>query len=136
MELVSDNIKPRDIVNAEAIKNALAVDMALGGSTNTILHLPAIASEAKIDFSLKSINIISAKTPNLCRLSPAGEYHIFDLYQAGGIEALMNELLKNKLIDGKLLTVTGKTVQENVKNKDCLNKDVIRPVNNAYLADG
>ncbi|MEI7616431.1 MAG: dihydroxy-acid dehydratase, partial [Actinomycetota bacterium] len=109
---------------------------ALGGSTNTILHLPAIASEAKIDFTLKSINIISAKTPNLCRLSPAGDYHIFDLYMAGGIEALMNELLKNKLINGGLLTVTGKTVEENIKNKEILNKDVIRTVDNAYLADG
>ncbi|MHB1376722.1 MAG: dihydroxy-acid dehydratase [Candidatus Humimicrobiaceae bacterium] len=136
MELVKNNIKPRDIINADAIKNALAVDMALGGSTNTILHLPAIASEAKIDFSLKSINDISAVTPNLCRLSPAGDYHIFDLYLAGGIEALMNELLKNKLINGGLLTVTGKTVQENVKNKEILNNDVIRTVDDAYLSDG
>jgi dihydroxy-acid dehydratase len=136
MDLVKNDLKPRDIINIEAINNALAVDMALGGSTNTILHLPAIASEAKINFSLSSINSISAGTPNLCRLSPAGDYHIFDLYLAGGIEALMNELLKNKLINGGLLTVTGKTVQENVKDREILNKDVIRTVDKAYLPDG
>lgn len=136
LNLVKNDIKPRDIVNINSIKNALAVDMALGGSTNTILHLPAIANEAKIDFSLESVNEISSKTPNLCRLSPAGQYHIFDLYMAGGIEALMNELLKNKLIDGELLTVTEKRVKENINNKEITNKEVIRTVDNAYLPDG
>jgi dihydroxy-acid dehydratase len=136
LNLVKNDIKPRDIVNINSIKNALAVDMALGGSTNTILHLPAIANEAKIDFSLELVNEISSKTPNLCRLSPAGQYHIFDLYMAGGIEALMNELLKNKLIDGELLTVTGEKVKENIYNKEIVNKEVIRPADNAYLPDG
>ena len=117
MELVKKDIKPRDIITEDSIKNALAVDMALGCSTNTILHLPAIASEAKINFSLESVNKISAVTPNLCRLSPAGNYHIEDLYLAGGIEALMNELLRNNLINGRLITVTGKSVEENIKAK-------------------
>ncbi len=134
--LVKNNIKPRDIVNIGSIKNALAVDMALGGSSNTILHIPAIANEAKINFSLDIVNEISAKTPNLCRLSPAGSYHIFDLYMAGGIEALMSELLKNKLLDGELLTVTGRKVKENIANREILNKEVIRTVSNAYLPDG
>jgi dihydroxy-acid dehydratase len=136
LNLVKNNIKPRDIININAIKNALAVDMALGGSTNTILHLPAIANEAKIDFSLDLVNEISSKTPNLCRLSPAGKYHIFDLYMAGGIEAVMNELYKNNLIDGELLTVTGKKVKENIKAKEIINKEVIRTVDNPYLSDG
>lgn len=134
--LVKNNIKPRDIVNIGSIKNALAVDMALGGSSNTILHIPAIANEAKINFSLDIVNEISAKTPNLCRLSPAGSYHIFDLYMAGGIEALMSELLKNKLLDGELLTVTGRKVKENIANREILNKEAIRTVSNAYLPDG
>ena len=136
LNLVKKDINPRDIVNLKSIKNALAVDMALGGSSNTILHLTAIASEAKISFSLDMVNEISTKTPNLCRLSPAGSYHVFDLYIAGGIEALMNELLKNNMIDGDLLTVTGKKVKDNLRNCKILNKEVIRTIENAYLHDG
>ncbi|MCL6088478.1 MAG: dihydroxy-acid dehydratase [Actinobacteria bacterium] len=136
LNLIKNDIKPRDIVNLKSIKNALAVDMALGGSSNTILHIPAIANEAKISFSLDLVNEISAKTPNLCRLSPAGSYHIFDLYMAGGIEALMNELLKNNMIDGDLITVTGKKVKDNISSCKILNKEVIRTVDNAYLPDG
>ncbi|MCL5072180.1 MAG: dihydroxy-acid dehydratase, partial [Actinobacteria bacterium] len=136
LNLINNDIKPRDIVNIKSVMNALAVDMALGGSSNTILHIPAIASEAKINFSLELVNEISSKTPNLCRLSPAGVFHIFDLYMAGGIEALMNELLKNNLIDGELITVTGKKIKENIKNIEISNKEVIRTVNNAYLPDG
>ena len=107
MELVQKQIKPRDIINKESVKNALAVDMAVGCSTNTILHLTAIAKEAKVDFSLDMVNLASKSTPNLCRLSPAGNDHIEDLYHAGGIEALMNVLLKNGLINGSLATDSG-----------------------------
>lgn len=136
MNLVKNDIKPRDIINLNSIKNAIAVDMALGGSSNTILHLCAVANEAKINFSLDLVNEISAKTPNLCRLSPAGKYHIFDLYLAGGIQAVMNELLKSKLIDGNIITVTGSSIKNNVKEKQILNKDVIRTVDNPYQTDG
>ncbi len=136
MELVQKQIKPRDIVNIDAVKNALAVDMAVGCSTNTILHLTAIAHEAKVDFSLKLVNEISKKTPNLCRISPAGPYHIEDLYFAGGIQAIMNELLKEKLINGDLITCTGKKVAENIANSEILNSQVIRSVDNPYSPDG
>ncbi|MCE5329946.1 dihydroxy-acid dehydratase [bacterium] len=136
LDLVKNDIKPRDIVNIKSVTNALAVDMALGGSSNTVLHIPAIANEAKINFSLELVNEISSRTPNLCQLSPAGIFHIFDLYMAGGIEALMNELLKNDLIDGELLTVTGRKVRENVKSAKILNNEVIRGINNPYLPDG
>ncbi len=136
MELVQKNIKPRNIVNASSVKNALAVDMALGCSTNTVLHLPAIANEAKVDFSLKLVNEISKKTPNLCRLSPAGEYHIEDLYRAGGIQAVMNELLCNNLIDGEQITVTGKKVKENVGEAQIKDKNIIKTVKQPYSKDG
>lgn len=136
MELLERDIKPRDIVNISSIKNALAVDMALGCSTNTVLHLTAIANEAKVDFSLDLVNEISKGTPNLCRLSPAGDYHMLDLYLAGGIEAIMNELVKNNLIDGELLTVSGKNVKQNVSTAEILNQDVIRKVSNPYSKDG
>ena len=136
MNLIKNNIRPRDIINLNSIKNAIAVDMALGGSSNTILHLCAVANEAKINFSLDLVNEISSKTPNLCRLSPAGQYHVFDLYLAGGIQAVMNELLKSKLIDGNITTVTGNSLKDNVKEKQILNKDVIRTVNNPYQTDG
>ncbi len=136
LDLIKNDIKPRDIINIKSIRNAFAVDMALGGSSNTVLHIPAIANEAKINFSLELVNEISSRTPNLCRLSPAGAFHIFDLYMAGGVEALMNELLKNNLIDGELITVTGKKVKENIKNIEISDKEVIRTVNNAYLPDG
>ncbi|MBA7603278.1 Dihydroxy-acid dehydratase [subsurface metagenome] len=136
MELINKNIKPKDIVTIDAVKNALAVDMALGCSTNTILHLPAIANEAGVDFNLEMVNEISNRTPNLCRLSPAGKHHLEDLYSAGGVEAVMNELLKNGLINGELETVSGKKVKENISGSKILNKEVIREVSNPYIKDG
>lgn len=136
MDLVNNNVRPGDIITLDAVKNALTVDMALGCSTNTILHLPAIAHEAGIDYSLELINEISGRTPNLCRLSPAGPSHIEDLYYAGGVEAVMNELFKNGLLNGEPATVTGKKVSENIKDAEILNKEVIREVKNPYLKDG
>jgi dihydroxy-acid dehydratase len=136
MNLLEKNIKPRDIVTIDSIKNALAVDMAIGCSTNTILHLPAIAHEARVDYSLEMVNEISKKTPNLCRLSPAGKYHLMDLYHAGGVEAMMNELLKNGLINGDLITVTGKKVKDNLSGSRILDEEVIKKVSNPYSRDG
>ena len=136
MELVQKQIKPRDIINKESVKNALAVDMAVGCSTNTILHLTAIAKEAKVDFSLDMVNLASKSTPNLCRLSPAGDDHIEDLYHAGGIEALMNVLLKNGLLNGSLVTVSGKSVKDNISGANVLNEDIIRPFSNPYSSYG
>lgn len=136
MDLVESDIKPRDIVTMEAVKNALAVDMALGCSTNTILHLPAIANEAKLKFTLKMVNEISGRTPNLCRISPAGKHHLEDLYRAGGVEAVMNELLKNGLINGEIRTVSGKKVSENISGFKILDKEVIREVSEPYTKDG
>ena len=136
MDLVKNNVRPRDIVTIDAVRNALAVDMALGCSTNTILHLPAMANEAKVEFTLKMVNEISGRTPNLCRLSPAGKHHLEDLYRAGGVQAVMNELLKNGLINGKIKTVTGKKVSENVSQCEILDKEVIREVSEPYTKDG
>ena len=136
MELIEKNLRPRDIVNVDAIKNALTVDMAIGCSTNTILHLPAIAKEAKVDFSLNLVNEISKVTPNLCRISPAGVHHLEDLYRAGGVEAIMNELLKNGLINGDLVTVNVKSIKENVSGAQILDEEVIRKVTSPYTKDG
>ncbi len=136
MELVKKDIRPRDIINMKSIKNALTVDMALGCSTNTVLHLPAIAREAGIDFSLELVNDISKRTPNLCRLSPAGDYHIEDLYYAGGVEAVLNELLANHLIDGGLMTVSGCTVKDNIGSSSIKDSNVIRRVSDPYSKDG
>lgn len=136
MDLVSRNIKPRDIINLDAIKNALAVDMAVGCSTNTILHLTAIAKEAKASFSLELVNEISKKTPNLCRISPAGSHHMEDLYWAGGIGAIMGELLANGMIDGELITASGKKVKDNVAGLKILNEEVIRRISNPHTKDG
>ena len=136
MELVQKQIKPRDIINKESVKNALAVDMAVGCSTNTILHLTAIAKEAKVDFSLDMVNLASKSTPNLCRLSPAGNDHIEDLYHAGGIEAIMNVLLENGLLNGSLATVSGKSVKDNISGAIVLNEDIIRPFSNPYSSYG
>ena len=136
MDLVANNTKPRDIITLEAVKNAIAVDMALGCSTNTILHLTAIAYEAGIDFNLRLVNEISSKTPNLCRLSPAGSHHLEDLYYAGGVEAVMNELLKNGLINGEIKTVSGKKVSDNISDAGILNREVIREVKDPYIKDG
>jgi len=136
MELVEKDIKPKDIMTEDAFMNALAVDMALGCSTNSMLHLPAIAHEAGIDLNLDIANEISAKTPNLCHLAPAGDTFIEDLDEAGGVYAVMNELDKMGLIKTAAMTCTGKTVGENIKG--CLNKnhEVIRPVENPYSKTG
>lgn len=136
MELLKRNICPRDIMNEKAFRNALTMDMALGCSTNSMLHLPAIAHEAGVDLNLEIANEISAKTPNLCHLAPAGPTYIEDLYEAGGIYAVMNEISKLGLLELDCITATGKTVGENIKG--CVNKDpqVIRPVENPYSKTG
>lgn len=136
MELLEKNIRPRDIMTEAAFRNALTVDMALGCSTNSMLHLPAIAHEAGIDLNLDIANEISAKTPNLCHLAPAGHTYIEELNEAGGVYAVMNELNKKNLLNTDLMTVTGKTVGENIKN--VINKDheVIRPIENPYSEVG
>ena len=136
MELVEKNIRPKDIMTAEAFRNALIVDMALGCSTNTMLHLPAIAHEAGVDLNLEMANELSAITPNLCHLAPAGHTYMEDLNEAGGVYAVMKELSKLNLLNLDLITVSGQTVGENIKN--AVNKDetVIRPVENPYSATG
>ncbi|MCJ7769631.1 MAG: dihydroxy-acid dehydratase [Dehalococcoidales bacterium] len=134
IQLLADNIKPKDIVNRKSMQNAFAVDMALGGSTNSVLHLMAIAHEAGIDFPLAMINDISEKTPCLCKLRPAGEYHIEDLDRAGGIAAVMKEL-KEQLNTGER-TVSGKTVAEIIAESNVADSDVIHSVENAYSAKG
>lgn len=128
MDLVEKQIKPRDIVNEKAIQNALACDMALGCSTNSVLHLLAIAHEAKIELDLNQINEISARTPNLCRLAPAGPDHIVDLYHAGGVGAVMKELAKKHLIDTSLMTVSGQSVAENIAKAKNLDHNIIKDV--------
>ena len=136
MELVNKKIKPRDIATLEAFKNAIAVDMALVGSTNTVLHLPAIANEAGIELDLTLFDKISAKTPNLCRLSPAGFHHLEDLDRAGGIYAVMAELTKKNLITKNVMTVTGQTMGDNLKGLKVLDKEVIKPLEKPYSAEG
>ena len=136
MELLEKNIRPRDIMTKEAFMNALTMDMALGCSTNSMLHLPAIAHEAGVELNVDIANEISARTPNLCHLAPAGHTYIEDLNEAGGIYAVMNEISKKGLLNLDCMTVTGKTVGENIK--DCVNKnpDVIRPIDNPYSQTG
>ena len=136
MELVEKNIRPRDIMTAEAFRNALIVDMALGCSTNTMLHLPAIAHEAGVELNLDMANELSAITPNLCHLAPAGPTYMEDLNEAGGVYAVMKELSKKKLLNLDLITVTGKTVGENIKDAYNKNPEVIRPVENPYSQTG
>lgn len=136
MELVKNDIKPRDIITPDSIYNALRVDMALGCSTNSMLHLPAIAHEAKAPITLDYANEISAETPNLCHLAPAGKHHVQDLYAAGGVMAVMNELSKKNLLKLELPTVTGKTVGENIKNSPVLDYEVIRPIDDPYSQTG
>src|SRR5699024_4464938 len=130
------NICPRDIMTEDAILNALTVDMALGCSTNSMLHLPAIAHEIGMDFEIDFANTISEKTPNLCHLAPAGHTYIEELNEAGGVYAVMNELNKKNLLYTDLITVTGKTVAENIRG--CVNKnpEVIRPIENPYSQTG
>ncbi len=136
MELFEKNIKPSDILNDKTFENALTVDMALGCSTNSMLHLPAIAHEAGVDINLDIANDISSKTPNLCKLAPAGPHHIQDLYQAGGVQAVMNELSKKSLLNLDLPTVTGKTVGENIKNTTVSDYNIIRPIEKPYSETG
>ncbi|HNS56404.1 MAG TPA: dihydroxy-acid dehydratase [Smithellaceae bacterium] len=136
MELFKKNIRPRDIATLEAFKNAIAVDMALGCSTNTVLHIPAIAHEAGIKLDLNLFNEISEKTPNLCKLSPAGNHHIEDFDRAGGIQAVMKVIGTLGVIDKKALTATGKAVEANLKNAAVLDETVIRPLSNPYSPQG
>lgn len=136
MELLKKGITPRKIAVLDAFKNAIAVDMALGCSTNTVLHIPAIAHEAGIKLDLDLFNSISKKTPNLCKLSPAGQHHIEDLNAAGGIQAVMKAINSLGVIEGKALTVTGKTVGENLKAARVYDAEVIRPLANPYSPEG
>jgi dihydroxy-acid dehydratase len=136
MELVKRDIKTRDIITEAAVGNALAVDMALGCSTNSVLHLLAICSEAGIDLDLDLINKVSARTPNLCKLAPASNTHIQDLDAAGGIPAVMAQLAEGGYIDTSPITATGKTVAENIKGRANKNPNVIRPLSNPYSTTG
>ncbi len=136
MQLLKKGIKPRDIATLAAFRNAIAVDMALGCSTNTVLHIPAIAHEAGIDLDLDIFNEISKKTPNLCKLSPAGAHHLEDLDAAGGVQAVMKRISALGVIQEKTLTVTGKTVGENIKAARVLDDKVIRPLKNPYSKEG
>lgn len=137
MRLLERDIKPKDIMTKGAFENALAVDMALGCSTNTVLHVMAVAYEAGVDLSLDAFDEISARVPHLCSLSPAGKHHIQDLDEAGGIQAIMKELLKHGLLsDPDAITVTGKPVKDNVVNYDITRPEVIRTVNSPYHAQG
>ncbi|MEE0439377.1 MAG: dihydroxy-acid dehydratase [Ruminococcus sp.] len=136
MDLYRKNIRPRDIMTADAFENALTADMALGCSTNSMLHIPAIANECGIKINLDMANAISAKTPNLCHLAPAGHAYMEDLNEAGGVYAVLNELTKKNLIHTDTMTVTGKTLGENIKG--CINKnpDIIRPIDHPYSETG
>lgn len=136
MELLKKDIKPLDIITPESFKNALAVDMALGCSTNSVLHLLAIANEAGIELDLKIINEVSDRTPNLCHLAPAGHNYIEDLYKAGGIPAVMKELDKGGFINTSLMTATGKTIAENIKDAVNKNNNVLRNIENPYSKTG
>ncbi len=136
MELVEKDIKPSDILTIKAFENALTVDMALGCSTNSVLHLPAIANEAGIQINLDIINEISSRTPNLCKLAPAGKYHIQDLYAAGGVQAVMKELSSKGLLHTDLITATGRTVMENIQNANVKDYNVIKSIDAPYSTTG
>ena len=136
MELLKKDIRPRDIMTADAFYNALTVDMALGCSTNTMLHIPAIAHEAGIELNLDYANEISARTPNLCHLAPAGAHYMEELNEAGGIYAVMNELNKKGLLKTDVMTCTGKTLGENIEGRVNRNPEVIRPIENPYSETG
>ena len=136
MELVRKNIRPRDIMTESAIKNAITADMALGCSTNSMLHLPAIANECGVEFDLDYVNTISEKTPNLCHLAPAGPTYMEDLNEAGGVYAVLKELEKLNLIDTSVMTCTGKTLKENIADAKNLDTEVIRTVENPYSKTG
>ncbi|WP_455594920.1 dihydroxy-acid dehydratase [Cloacibacillus porcorum] len=136
MNLVEKNIRPRDILTIEAFKNAVAVDLALGGSTNTSLHLPAIAWAAGLELPLEIFNEVGAKVPHLCSMSPGGAHHIEDLWRAGGVQALMEQLLEAGLINGETITVTGATTAENVAGAKVVDAEVIRPIDNPHHKEG
>jgi dihydroxy-acid dehydratase len=137
MELIEKDIKPRDIITKEAIDNAFALDMAMGGSTNTVLHTLAIAHEAGIDYPIERINEIAARVPHLAKIAPASDWHIEDVHNAGGVSAILNELLKKPgAVNGECITVTGKTLRENVEGCEIKNRDVIRPIDNPHSERG
>ncbi|NFO04968.1 dihydroxy-acid dehydratase [Clostridium botulinum] len=136
MDMLENDIKPRDIINERSIMNALKADMALGCSTNSVLHITAIANEAKVNMNLDIINDLSSKTPDLCKLAPASNIHIENLYSAGGITAIMNELSKKDILDLSCITVTGKTQGENIKGVTVKDYEVIRPIDNPYSENG
>lgn len=136
MDLIEKDIRPRDIMNAKAFHNAITADMALGCSTNSMLHLPAIAHECGIEIDLEDVNRISEKTPNLCHLAPAGPTYMEDLDQAGGVYAVLKELEEAGLIDGDVMTVTGKTLSENIADAVNLDEEVIRPLDHPYTSTG
>ena len=137
MELIKKDIKPRDIVTIDAIDNAFALDMAMGGSTNTVLHTLALAHEAEVEYSMERINEIAARVPHLAKIAPASDYHIEDVHNAGGVSAIINELLKKPgAFNGDCLTVSGKSIRENVEGCEILNKDVIHPLDNPHSERG
>ena len=136
MELVRKNIRPRDIMTKEAIENAITADMALGCSTNSMLHLPAIANECGVEFNLDYVNTISERTPNLCHLAPAGPTYMEDLNEAGGVYAVLKELTKLNLLNTNVMTVTGKTLGANIENATNLDKETIRPIDNPFTKTG
>jgi dihydroxy-acid dehydratase len=137
MELIKRDIKPRDIVTLESIDNAFALDMAMGGSTNTVLHTLAIAHEAGIDYPIERINEVAKRVPYLCKLAPASDHHIEDLHNAGGVSAIINELFKKEgVLNGDVLTVSGKTLRENVAGCEILDKTVIRPIDDPHSKEG
>ncbi len=136
MELLKKNIRPRDIMTESAFKNAIAADMALGCSTNSMLHLPAIAHECGIELDLELVNEISERTPNICHLAPAGRTYMEDLNEAGGVYAVLNELAKKNLIDTDCMTCTGKTVGENIAGCENKNPEIIRPIDDPYMPNG
>jgi dihydroxy-acid dehydratase len=136
MELVEKDIKPSDILTPKVFENALTVDMALGCSTNSILHLPAIAHEVGVEINLDIVNEISSRVPNLCKLAPAGHHHVQDLYAAGGVQAVMKELSKKNLLHLDLMTATGNTVGENIEKAEVKDREVIRSIDNPYSTSG
>lgn len=136
MQMVKNNIRPRDILTLEAFENAIAVDMAIGGSSNTVLHLMAIAHAAEVDLRLSAFDRISRKVPNLCKLSPAGEHHLEDLDKAGGIPAVLNRLLELGVLNTECITVSERTIGEIASSAKVLDSNVIRPLENPYLPEG
>jgi dihydroxy-acid dehydratase len=136
MDLVNKNVRPRDILTDKAFRNAMTVDMAMAGSTNTVLHLPAIAHEAGLKLELADFDAASARTPYIAKLSPSGEHHMEDLHRAGGIPAIMNELSKKGLIETGIPTVTGFTVGENIAHTPVVDNEVIKPIDSPYRDRG